>query len=618
MEDSDSDAELLEIYLRQDASHQQFAIERKADLPAGPEDLQAPPSIALLDLNLPGSRGQQTLELFRQRLPEVPVIVLTGLGDEELTRQALRAGAQDYFEKDRLETLPLWRLINFAIERFQTQAELQRLNANLESQRDQFNDILESTSDGIVAVDHHGIVRFANSASLSLLGRTESETVGRRLPISELVGEDGGEIRLDLGQGAFRYLQCKVNPARWRGEAHRLLTIRDVTETKIYQDMLIQTERQNLVDQLSAAVAHEFNNALAIIRMTVELLLAHPVSPEEQREHLEVLLGEVERSLALVGKLTSLSREDDPALESTNLAAFLDEHRTIYSKTLGSACGLKIEVEDAEPEIEADASQLHQIFVNLLVNAAHAMRESGGDAAIRVTPFNPADRKAASNAPEGYVCVEVSDSGSGMDAATRERIFEPFYTTKPKGEGTGLGLALVTSIVNRHKGWMECDSAPGEGTTFRLYFPRCTMVVNEAGMESRPLLEIPPTHLAVVDDNELLLNLLQEGLTARGHRVQCFREPEALLDAVDDGYEPEVLLSDMVMPGLSGLTLIERLRERSPGLRCAIMSGYNLEGVRGRLPEGCGIELLGKPFTNDQLMVVLAKLLKPEAGAPTN
>lgn len=610
VEDSDADAELLEIFLRQEEPSWPFALERCRDLPKGPEVLSQTPDIVLLDLNLPSSRGLETVARFRERFPEVPLIVLTGLGDYDMARQALRAGAQDYFEKDRLSTLPLQRLIRFAIERFDTQREMQHLNTTLESQRNQLNDILESTSDGIIAVDSASVVRFANSAALRLMGRKEAETVGHPFFLPNLLQKSKRQLRFDLGGGAARELEIKTTEATWRDEPYHLITISDITETKIYQDMLIQTERQNLVDQLAAAIAHEFNNALAIIRMTVELLLAHEVSAEERREHLEILLGEVERSLSLVNKLTSLSREDDPALEVTDLRAFLEEHRTIYSKTLGGACELSFAFDDPHPQIEADANQLHQIFINLLVNASHAM-PNGGKTKIRLSPFNPVDRQEESTAPHGYVQVEVSDSGTGMDNATRERIFEPFFTTKPKGQGTGLGLALVSSIIHHHRGWIECDSSPESGTTFRMFLPRSLAEAPAEGRQASRPWRTPPAKIAVVDDNELLLNLLQELLRGVGHDVRGFPHPQPLVEATQQGYAPEVLLSDMVMPEMSGLSLVDLLRERLPALKCAIMSGYNLDGVRAQIPQEKAIFLISKPFTNEKLFSTLFEMLGP-------
>lgn len=564
IDDSPSDAGLVEALLKEQGGSV-VEVTTMSDLPVEVASVNAwHPDIVLLDLNLPGSRGMETVNRFLSNYPLLPLIVLTGLEDDIMAQQALRAGAQDYFKKDRLEQLPMIRLIRFAIERFHLNRRLKEYGEQLREQEARLRDVLESSPDGIMALDGDGKVSFANGVALRLLGRDSSTGVDEPVFFPGLDRRPVVEVSVDR-DGSRRFLEVRRNDARWNGEDYNLVLIRDITDRKLYEDRLIEKERQELVDQLSAAIAHEFNNALAIIRMTGELLLMKEVGREEHDRHLEAMLGEVMRALDLVSRLTSLSRDAEVEFENFDLVRHFEINRVIYAKTLSDGVRLDLDVPTGLRAIHADANLLQQVFVNLLVNARHAMPDGGR---MRIS---------ARNVGEDQVEVCFADTGCGIPPEIQKRIFEPFFTTKEVGKGTGIGLAMVRSVMQRHNGSVECESEPGKGTTFRLTFCKALNASKEAFALERDSLTPIAGEVVIVDDNALLCSLLEESLKARGHRVKSFERAEDLLEALAGNLRPDVILCDIVMPGMGGVELGKRVLEQFPECCLVYMTGYDLK-----------------------------------------
>lgn len=601
VEDSDADAELVQIHLENQIG-QTFNLQRFEDIPTEAQ-LKGVPDIALLDLNLPSCRGLETVRRFRQVAPSVPLIVLTGMEDTGLVRKALQSGAQDYFAKDDLDSLPLLRLLNFSIERFNFQLQQERLHAELEAQREQFRSIISNTSDGLLAIDAEDIVRFANPAAIELLGHAQGGLLNQPVFLPGIRECERQEVVLEIAGHERRELELNPSKAHWDGQEYIVVAVRDVTERKAMQQQMIQNERQNVVDQLASAIAHEFNNALAIIRMTVELLALREFPRQEQMQHLEAVLAEVERSIDLVNKLTGLSRDNEIEMTSLDISQLLLGHCVIYDKTLGPEVHLVTDFPEEPCFVQADANLVQQVVVNLIVNAGHAC-EKGGTVTLRLC-----DGKDAAGGPEvpPDACVlEVIDTGHGMSPEVAARIFEPFYTTKSKGRGTGLGLAVCRNIMDRLGGSISCESVQGQGTTFRLVFPKSSVPSENAQVgEEETASEHFCLSIALVDDNELLLALLGDALKSWGHEVQAFDAPGLLLEAMTEGYRPQVLLSDVVMPGMNGIQLLEAVRERHPACQCILMSGYNLNNLRGQIDVPESQPVLHKPFTNLKLRKTL-------------
>jgi CheY-like chemotaxis protein len=270
------------------------------------------------------------------------------------------------------------------------------------------------------------------------------------------------------------------------------------------------------------------------------------------------------------------------------------------------------------PLVEADAGMIEQVLVNLVVNARDAMPQGGRlTITTAVEEVTEADRAARPEARPGrFVCISTSDTGVGMTPETLQRIFEPFFTTKEAGKGTGLGLATVHGIVAQHKGWVEVESAVGRGSTFKVFLPVAPRAAAPAPLEpgERPLRRGQETIL-LVEDDAVLRRVVTLALRSLGYRVHAAANgKEAMQLWQDCGAEVHLLLTDMVMPeGMTGLELVERLRELRPGLKAIIMSGYSAEFSRPGVLKNAGVGYLPKPYET----TVLAEMLRRALDTPS-
>ncbi|MDP3209855.1 MAG: ATP-binding protein, partial [Rhodoglobus sp.] len=267
--------------------------------------------------------------------------------------------------------------------------------------------------------------------------------------------------------------------------------------------------------------------------------------------------------------------------------------------------------------VAADATQIHQVMLNLGSNAGHAMRENGGTLRITLEPWEVTPDLAitlGSTPAASYVRISVSDTGHGMDEATRRRIFDPFFTTKNTREGTGLGLAVVHGIIRGHRGAIDVESAPGRGATFHIYLPAVGAPKEQADThpESGPLGD--GEYVCVVDDEEVIGSCTKLVLENKGYRTLVFTSGEQCLAEVQSNpARCTVLVTDQTMPGMAGTELAAALRELRPGLPVVIMSGY-FSKISPRILDDLGqVELLGKPFTTDELLHAVHRALHPTA-----
>jgi CheY-like chemotaxis protein len=260
-----------------------------------------------------------------------------------------------------------------------------------------------------------------------------------------------------------------------------------------------------------------------------------------------------------------------------------------------------VELSGVVRPIFADATQMHQILMNLCTNAYHAMRDSGGQLVIRLAEVSA--QEGGLKGVETGCCarIEVIDTGHGMDASTLEHIFDPYFTTKKQGEGTGLGLAVVLGVVESHDGRIEVNSTPGEGTCFTLYLPcieGARRSVSEDG--KRPALPLGRERLLLVDDEPSILSVLERLLARLGYEVKTAGTAEKALEELDN-WRPALVLSDLIMPGMSGLELARKLEEERPEIRVMLSTGYS-QYAKIEDMIACGVrDLLDKPYDPSEL-----------------
>lgn len=448
--------------------------------------------------------------------------------------------------------------------------------------------------------------------------RSDATTVAR-LKAAVARAASGYPVRLELQanglNGKTTILDMSVRPVRDRASgAIRLLMAEghDITELRALETRLAQTSRLEALGQLAGGVAHDFNNVMQSISGAMSLIARRAEDPAAVRRLTEMVREAIERGAAVTRRLLSFARRDVLSAAPVDVADMLDNLREVLSHTLGSAMQVTIDVPPALPPLLADRSQLETVLVNLATNARDAISATGllnfSAEALSVT----ADRPLAGLSPGAYIRLTTADNGSGMDAQTLTRAAEPFFTTKREGHGTGLGLAMARGFAEQSGGAMLIESRPGAGTRVTLWLPQADAALP---VITQPV-AAPALHrrLLLVEDNDMLRELLAAALEAQGyHVIQAAGSAEALpvLDPAARG--PDLLISDLSMPGMNGLELIRIAQRLRPELPAILLTGYVSEASSAAVRQalrGSRFILLHKPVSEEQLAVRVAALLE--------
>jgi two-component system, cell cycle sensor histidine kinase and response regulator CckA len=378
----------------------------------------------------------------------------------------------------------------------------------------------------------------------------------------------------------------------------------DISDRKSLEMQFRQAQKMEAVGQLVGGVAHDFNNLLTVILLYSTFVFDSLEPRDRRRAEMEQVLHAGQRAAALTRQLLAFSRKQVLQPTVVGLNALVAGLRPMLSRLIGEQVDLVPILAPDLGAVRADRGQLEQVLMNLVVNARDAM-PSGGRLAIETANVDLDESFSQGTAviPGPYVMLAVSDNGIGMTDATKERLFEPFFTTKEQGKGTGLGLATVFGIVKQSGGHIWVFSEPGQGATFKVYLPRADgQSVGEKRIAKGRAIATATETVLVVEDDEAVRLLIRRILEGTGYTVFDAPDPEkalALFEQHADGFS--LLVTDVVMPGLSGPKLFERLSQRRPGLKVLFVSGYTDDTVVRQGQLGLGAELLAKPFTADAL-----------------
>ncbi|HOP96041.1 MAG TPA: response regulator [Verrucomicrobiota bacterium] len=388
----------------------------------------------------------------------------------------------------------------------------------------------------------------------------------------------------------------------------------DVTDVLNLEAQLRQSQKMECVGQLAAGVAHDINNVLTVVQGRAGLLLNTAAPGSDMERSLKQISMAAERAARFIRQLLMFSRKQVIQTKALSLNNVIHNLENMLSRMLGEDIALETVCAPDVPRVEADTGMIEQVIMNLAVNARDAMPR-GGKLIISTSVEDISDADAARHAgatPGRFVCMTVSDTGCGMDAKTLERIFEPFFTTKETGKGTGLGLATVYGIVRQHRGWIDVQSAVGEGTTFRIYIPAAEQSHGYAtDFITKPgAVRGGNESVLVVEDEPGLRDLVQQVLRAYDYRVAIASSGTEALRVWDEHQGRfDLLLTDMIMPGgMNGQDLAQELKRRKPDLKVVISSGYSSDLIGKDLARG-GSVFLPKPYLPAQLASVVRECL---------
>jgi signal transduction histidine kinase/ActR/RegA family two-component response regulator len=420
------------------------------------------------------------------------------------------------------------------------------------------------------------------------------------------------------------YLWYRANASRIRDPVSGAITLvgigRDISERKQAETeharleaQLRESQKMEALGTMAGGVAHDFNNALAMIIGNVELARQDVGPGHPALVSLDEIGKASRRAKDLVQQILSFSRRQKLERKATSLALVVVETARLVRATLPAMVELKVDCAGDTPAVLADATLIKQVLLNLCSNALQALQEQGrpGVIEIKLQAYTHKEEESqASIRPGRYACLSVRDNGPGMDAATRERIFEPFFTTKPMGQGTGLGLSVVHGIAQAHEAHIEVESSPGAGSSFRICFPAVDAPVAPLAPPKPDAAPVQGTGKRVlyVDDEEAIIFLMTRLLERKGFRVSGYTDPhEALAAARAKPEQFDLAVTDYNMPGMSGLALASALRELRTELPVVLASGYITEELRQQASAAGVRELIYKPNTVDDLCEAVAR-----------
>ncbi len=620
IEDNPGDRRLLQELLR-DVASVQIQLDYANSLSQGLYHLAENHfDVVLLDLFLPDSQGFETFTQFHQQARGVPVVVTTGLNDETLALKAVQEGAQDYLVKGQITGELLVRSIRYAIERSRAEQQIREQAA-----------LLDIATDAILVRDLENRILFWNKGAERLYGWSSEEALGQTT--TQLLYQ-GISPQMQAAQKTL------IAKGEWQGELHQitktgreitvesrwtlvrnddqipksiLIVSTDITEKKQLEAQFLQAQRLESIGTLASGIAHDLNNILTPVLATAQLLQMKLTNLDARSQQmLQVLEANARRGAELVKQVLSFARGIEGKQTILQTKHLIREIQQIARETFPKSIQVWIEVAEDLWTVTGNATQLHQVLMNLCVNARDAM-PFGGTLKILAENVTIDENDARINleAREGnYISITISDTGVGIPSEIRDRIFEPFFTTKEIGKGTGLGLSTVVGIIKSHRGFITVNSAVGEGTQFKIFLP-AVMTINPLDANTAGTIAGGNELILVVDDEAAIREVTRAALETYGYGVLTAQDGlDAISIYVQHKNDISLALIDMMMPSMDGLTTIRTLRKINPDIKIIAVSGLlsNYQSTDLALSEvdAC----LQKPYTIEALIQEIHGILE--------
>jgi PAS domain S-box-containing protein len=495
----------------------------------------------------------------------------------------------------------------------------------------QFRLLVQGVTDyAIYMLDTDGRITNWNAGAQSIKGYSVAEIVGdhfSRFYTDEdrTAGEPARALATALREGKYEAEAIRIRKDGTRFWAHVVIDpiyddsgghigfakiTRDVTERRAAQEelelaraALFQSQKLQALGELTGGIAHDFNNLMTVIRGSAELLRRGDLDERKRAQYLNAIIDTADHATTLTSHLLAFGRRQPLKLEVIDLNVRLDAFAEMLARTLGAGIEVKLDPAPSLGLVEVDSTQLETALLNAAINARDAMAEGG---TLTLSTHNIADETG------DMICVALSDTGPGMSKEILDRAFEPFFTTKEIGKGTGLGLSQIHGFAAQAGGRVEIQSVSGEGTTVRILLPQ-----SGKSIVARPTCaghEVDGADITVllVEDNEQVRNFAHILLTELNYRVVSAESAEQALEVLE-AESIDLVFSDVVMPGRSGVELARLVRERFPALPVLLASGYSEEITKG---EASDFDILPKPYGADSLATALAKVVNDTAHEP--
>ena len=493
--------------------------------------------------------------------------------------------------------------------------------------------LLNAIPDSLMLVDRELKVRWGNKAAAETFGLTPALLAnqtcyslwpGRTTPCdncpvkkSFASGEPQGTI---LTEADGRIWDVRTIPlVDATGEVTSVIEVnRDITEHRQLEEQLRQSQKMESIGTLAGGIAHDFNNILTTISGYGQITLERMSPYDPQRYNIDCILESSERAVNLIQDLLMFSRKHDSEKRSINLNAVINRFKRFLNKVIGEDIHFQTKTSNSSLPVLADEHQLEQVLMNLVTNASHAMPR-GGKITLTTEIFDMDSDFIGFHGygqPGRYALLTVKDSGLGMDSATQQRVFEPFFSTKEVGKGTGLGLAVVYGIIKQHNGYIDIYSTPGKGTTFTVYLPlSADSRKSEERCEQKGTVTGGTETILLAEDDEMVRNLTRRVLTEAGYTViTAVDGNDAQVKFAENRTAIDLLLFDLIMPKINGKEAFDEIHRIQPAVKVIFSSGYAPDTIKHKISLDEGIYLIAKPVSPRVLLQKVREVLDGEGA----
>ena len=553
------------------------------------------------------------------------VVILQDITEAQQARNALQETHR------KLEQRVKQRTVELVASNSKLKIEIEeriKAEAALRESEEKYRELIENINEVIYSVDEKGVINYISPVVTAIFGYETKEIMGRHFSAffpeeeQERIAKDFKKIASGkLMTNEYRVL-TQSGDIRWVRFSNRLVhkgdlliglsgVITDITKSKQLEVQLQQAQKMEAIGTLAGGIAHDFNNILSPIMMYSEMAMMRLPPDSPVQHNLKGIIKAGERARDMVTQILTFSRKEEGVRAEIKIIPILKEALKLLRSSIPTTIDIQQNLEVESDTVLADPTQIHQIMLNLGTNAAHAMREKGGILAVSLVQEDLDSEAAARYSdlnPGSYIKLIMSDTGHGIDDETMQRIFEPYFTTKGPGEGTGMGLALIHGIVKSYGGDITVESEPGKGTTFNVYLPRIEADVSPV---EKPPVKLPKgtERILFVDDEKVAADIIKSLLESLGYNVTARTSSIEALEAFKndpDGFD--LVITDQTMPNMTGKDLANELMSIRTDIPIILCTGFS-EQIDEIKAKEMGISFLMKPIVLSQIANMIREAL---------